>query len=138
PAARLAALPRRERLAVDELHRDEHLVAVLADLVDRHHVRMRHLRHRLRFAEQSRVRRRATFAGAHELDRDRSVELSVVRLEHDAHATFSEFPAHLEVPDSPTCGGRGARATGDTIGERRRDDLTRWLGRVDLTHLNKY
>ena len=53
-----AALPVGERLAGDELHRDEHLVAVLADLVDRHDVRVRDLRHRLRLAQQARARLR--------------------------------------------------------------------------------
>ena len=40
----------RERLAVDELHRDEHAIADGADVVDRDDVRVGELRDRLRLA----------------------------------------------------------------------------------------
>ena len=50
-----AAAPRsqvRERLALDELHRDEDLSPKRADVVDRDHVRMGEPRHRLRLASR--------------------------------------------------------------------------------------
>ena len=46
--------PGRQRLAVDELHREEDAVLDLARVVDRDHVRVRQARDRLRLAQQAR------------------------------------------------------------------------------------
>ena len=47
-----------QRAALDELHREEDFAVVRADVVDRHHVRVRELRDRARLAEESNAERR--------------------------------------------------------------------------------
>ena len=91
------AQPRRERLAVDELHRDEHPPAVLADLVHLDDVGMLEPRHRLRLAQQPRAIRRVLLA--HELDRDLPRELRVVARVDNAHAAHAEPADHAKMAD---------------------------------------
>ena len=77
--ARRSRDPAPQRLALDELHRDEDTrPRCVADVVDRDDVRMGELRERPRLAEQSRLRRRAPRVvddRAHQLHRDLAIEL---------------------------------------------------------------
>jgi RNA polymerase sigma-70 factor (ECF subfamily) len=81
--------PRVERLPRDVLHRQEHAIAVLADVEDLDDVRMRQLRHRLRFAPHPQFERLARLVGkrvdAHELDHDGAPQLGIAREADDAH-----------------------------------------------------
>jgi hypothetical protein len=90
PAALLSLEPAPQRLAWHELHREKYATGVRADVVDRDDVRVRQPRHRLRLAQQARLRVDAA-AGPHQLDRDVAHELRVGRREHDAHATFADL-----------------------------------------------
>ena len=57
--AALLRQPRRQGHPRHELHRQPHPVLVHPDVVDRHHVRVRHPRHRLRLTREPRRRARA-------------------------------------------------------------------------------
>ena len=79
--------PGRDRVAFDQLHRDEHAPVGGADVVDGHQVRMGQTRDRLRLAHQARgldvVR---LGVGAHDLDGDLSIQLRVVGSVDLAHS----------------------------------------------------
>ena len=74
--ARPGLQPAVERVAGDELHREEHAVAAPADVEDLDDVRVRDLRHRLRLAAQPRLELVVALVEAHvrvdELDHDRA------------------------------------------------------------------
>jgi hypothetical protein len=96
----LRAEPARQRRARDELHRDEELPFVLAYVVDRHHVRARQARHRLRLADQA-LAESLPFGrslGAEYLDRHLAPELRVDRRIHHAHRPGPEPLDHAVSP----------------------------------------
>jgi len=98
PRPLLARQPQRQRLALDQLHRDEHGLADRADVVDRDHVRMRQPGERLGLAQHPRRRaRRAGLARPHHLERDAAVEVGVVRGVDDAHAARADPLLDVEV-----------------------------------------
>ena len=84
--------PSREVDALDQLHRDEHPGIERPDVVHGDHVRMGQPCHRLALAERS--SRQGLLAlrppAPDDLDRDRAIELRIVRLVHRAAATASE------------------------------------------------
>ena len=95
--------PHPERPPVDELHRDEQLVALEPYLVHRHNIRVRHLGHRLRLAEHPNLRllrRRRAGLGSHELDRDAPIEIRVVRGQDDPHRPRPQLIHHDELAES--------------------------------------
>ena len=98
-----AALRRGQPLAqapaVDELHGDEDVVADLADVVDRDHVRVRQLGHRLRLAHEPLLRLGAVIDRAQALDGDEATELRIVGLVDHAHATLAEQVDDQEAAD---------------------------------------
>ncbi len=90
PRSRPALEPRRQRVALDELHRDVQVAVVGgADVVDADDVGVRELGDRLGLAPQPRLRASLAFVprfGAQELERDLAIELGIVGGEHHAHA----------------------------------------------------
>ncbi len=86
---------------IDELHRDEGLVVVLADLVDRRHPRMRQTCHGLGLAAKPCFGFFAPVGGAvaQQLHRDRSVERLVVGLVDYAHRAGAPMAAHPVAAD---------------------------------------
>ena len=82
--------PDRDRVAFDQLHRDEHAPVGRADVVDGHQVRMGELGDRLRLAHHP---RRLDVVGigvaAHDLDGDLSIQLGIVRGVDLAHSAPS-------------------------------------------------
>jgi hypothetical protein len=120
PRPRLLLQPLAQRLALDELHRDEHAVAgQRADVVHRDDVRMRQPRERLRFAQQPRFLRagRAGRAGLQQLDRDLAIELGIVAVVDHAHAAFAEHVEHDVAADE--------RAARQILDLRRRGEIRR-------------
>jgi hypothetical protein len=89
--------PRRQRLAVEQLHHEVLDIAGAADVVERADVGMRELRDRARFALESlaRVRRRGEIAGQH-FDRDETIEPRVARLVDGAHRPGADRADDLE------------------------------------------
>jgi len=90
--------PVAERLPLDVLHRDVHLVFVIADLEDRHHVRVTQPSERDGFPAQmngGQVRARV----AQHLDRDHPVERRVPRREHQPHAAAADLAQHVVLRD---------------------------------------
>ncbi len=84
-----AALPVAQRLALDELHRDEHLVVDRAD-VDADDVRVRELCQRLCLAHEPGATGQLDRLGTHDFDRDLAIELGIVRNVDGAHRTAAE------------------------------------------------
>jgi hypothetical protein len=105
--------PGPDAVAIDQLHGQEDLAAVLADLVDRDHVGMGQLGQRPRLAPDQLAGlgaaplRRGT--DAQQLDRHRPVQLWIPGPVDRAHATLSEHLDHLEAADP--LGHRGGSAT---------------------------
>ncbi|MCY1013979.1 hypothetical protein OV079_52340 [Nannocystis pusilla] len=93
--------PRVEGRAAHELHGDEHLAVVLADLVDRDDVGVLQAGHRLGLAHQSAARQRqvAHRLAEQHLDRDLAIEEVVVgRVDHP-HPAATDEAQDLEAPD---------------------------------------
>ncbi|MCY1008945.1 hypothetical protein OV079_25985 [Nannocystis pusilla] len=108
PAPTLLREPCPKGHAGDELHGDEHLVAVEADLVDLDHVRVRQLGQRLGLAQQPILpaRVRLAVAALQQLDRDLAVELRIVgRVDH-SHRPGAEAAEQREATDPSRNGGR--------------------------------
>ena len=88
--------PRAERPPFDELHRDEDLLAVGADVVHGDDVGVGEAGHRLRFTQEARTPFTFTRPGgaglvvAKELHRELAIELRVVRRIDDTHAPFPD------------------------------------------------
>ena len=86
--------PHVERLAINQLHRDESMSLVLADVVDRADVWMRQGRHAARLTQQALAR---VFVGdgvgRQQFDRDQSLELGILSPVHLRHATRAKFVA---------------------------------------------
>jgi hypothetical protein len=87
---RPARQPRRQRLAVDQLHHDERPVAVLAQVVDRRDVRRAQHRRGARLAEQARALFRARRPGVQHLHGHGPSEPRVLGAIHLAHAAGAE------------------------------------------------
>ena len=95
-AQRSPSQPLGERLAFEELHRDEQPAAVLADLVDLADVRMIDARRGARLAPQPLPRRLVAGERRHRLEGDGALEPLVARRVDDAHAAFAQL-AHDRV-----------------------------------------
>jgi hypothetical protein len=111
--------PDRERDALDELHGDEDVVLVGADVVDRDDVGVREAGHRLGLAQEASagdVLALAAEVRVEQLDGDLAVELGVPRGVDDAHAAGADQAQDVEPPDLD----RRARASaGSGAGPRR-------------------
>ncbi len=120
--------PRAQGLAVDVLHRDEDAIVDRAGLEHGDDVRMGQLRHRTRFADQTRgflvAARTGEPAGTQDLDRNLAIELRIVRGEHDAHAAGAEDIEDREAPERATLVDAGRELV-----------LTEALGAVRTTHM---
>ena len=89
-----------ERLALEQLHRDEELAVVLTDLMDRADVRMIERRRRARLAMEA--LHRPVVAGEilrQELERDVPAESEVLGVVDDAHPPAAKFAEHAIVGD---------------------------------------
>src|SRR5690606_10646563 len=113
---RAAALPLRERDAVDALHGEEDGALVGADLVDGDDVRVSDAGQRPRLAEQPGRAAAVVAVDAQELDRDVAIELAVVPEVDDAHAAGAEA-AHDGVAPEPRRLGVEAEQAPAEIGE---------------------
>ena len=105
-AHRTAVQPIGERLALEQLHRDEEAGRVLADFVDLADVGMVDARRGARLAPEAPARRLVGRQRRHHLDGDRAPEALVAGLVHHAHAALAQAAAHRVVPDA---GGQGLR-----------------------------
>jgi hypothetical protein len=114
--------PARQGHALDELHREEQLVADATDVEHGDDVRVRQLRHRLGLARHPGALR-LEVAGSirmQQLDRDPAVELGIVGDEHDAHAALADARAELVAAERDRRRAGRTRRTGDGRGERER------------------
>jgi hypothetical protein len=135
PGARLGAQPEAERSAVDEVHDDEDLGAVRADVVHGDHVRVLEARHRLGFAEEAIGEVGAPLRGAHfgpqELESNATIELGVIDGVDAAHRALTD---EIEdgVPADPLASLETDRARlgRRTAGRRRRGEVEEALGGV--------
>jgi len=133
PRPRPALQPRRQRVALDELHRDVDVLAVRPrggdartcagrrgspDVVDRDDVRVVELGDRLGLALQARARlfRVRAEVRAQHLERDLAIELGIVRREHVAHAAGAERRQH-EVAADAIADRQRRQAAGLRLGE---------------------
>ena len=98
---RPAPQPRGERLAGKELHHDERLAVVLADLVDRAQIRVAHARRRARLPQEASSRR--VVRALQHLQRDLAPQLPVLREVHAAHAALADEPDHAIAADALDC-----------------------------------
>ena len=112
---RLARETLREALAVDERHDEVHHPLALVDRVDRHDVRMRQLRRRLRLAQEAlahvgveRELRRQ------QLDRDASVQAHVRRAVDDGHPASADLRVYQVL-----CADRGDQPVEQVVGHPR-------------------
>ena len=142
---RAAALePMPQRATARKLHRDVHLLAARAGLVDAQHVRVIDARHRLRLAQQARARVLGSGRYAEEqLDGDLAIEVRIVRGVDHAHTAGAQDLEHDETTDRlATCEGgspgqarlRVARAR-DRVCERRSGAQSRERNVATLGHL---
>jgi hypothetical protein len=83
--------PRGERLALEQLHRDEELALVFADFVQLTDVGMADARRRARFAPQPLARFVVGNFGAHGFERHRAAKPRILGGIHDAHATLAQL-----------------------------------------------
>ena len=90
----------RQRLALEELHGDEQLAALLADLVDLADVWMIHARGRARFTPEALARRLVAGQRRHRLQGDRALETLVARRVHDAHSALPQLAHHRIAADA--------------------------------------
>jgi hypothetical protein len=89
-APRLLLEPAPERAAGDVLHRDEHLMAVAAEIMDRYHVRVREPRQRLRLAHEAPPLADTIARLAEQLYGDLTIESVVVGRVDDAHGPLTD------------------------------------------------
>src|SRR6185436_3159191 len=89
------------RLALEQLHGDEQLAAVLADLVKLADVRMVHAGRGAGLAPESLARGVVARDGRHRLEGDGALELLVARGVDDAHAALSQLADDPVVADAP-------------------------------------
>jgi hypothetical protein len=108
---RAAPRPRQpvaQVLTVDVLHRHEHVVVELADLVDRDDVGVLEPGERPALAQDLVPGRLAALV--QHLEGDLPVEHGVVGDEHGAHATAAQPPQHGEAPEPERLRGRAEQA----------------------------
>ena len=98
-AQRPALQPLAERLAFEQLHRDEELPLVLADVVELADVRVVDARRGPGLALEALARGLVSAQRAHRLERDGAVEPLVARGVDDPHAALAELAGHLVVRD---------------------------------------
>lgn len=79
----------RDRLAIEQFHHQERRSLVLADFVDRAHVRMSHPRRRPRLPQQ-RCRRSPADIGPEQLDGNVALQRIVMGRIYDPHATLAD------------------------------------------------
>src|SRR5688572_21371512 len=82
--------PRRQRLALEQLHGDVELSVLGSDVVELADVRVVYPGPRPRFAAQPLGRGRVRFVGANGLQRDRALEPVIPRRIDDAHAALPQ------------------------------------------------
>lgn len=104
PGAARRTKPRGERLAFDELHRDVDLIAIGAGVVNPDDVRMRQLRERSTLTQQTLETSARRELGMHELERDTTLELRIVRGVHGAHPTVPDARLHAIAADNVRIG----------------------------------
>ena len=90
---------RGERLALEQLHREEELAVCFADFVQLAHVRMRHAGGRPCLAPEALSRFRILAGAAYHLDGHLTVEALVRGGIHDTHPSFAELRHQTIVGD---------------------------------------
>jgi hypothetical protein len=95
-----------QRLAVEQLHRDEERATLFADLVDLANVRMIDAGRGAGLAPEALACRLVVRDRQHRLDRDGPLQTLIVRLVDHAHPTSAELAADDVVTDP---GGDGVR-----------------------------
>jgi uncharacterized protein len=124
PRPRFGAAPRAQGPPGAVLHRDEHLIAIGAHLVDDDDVRVRQPRHRARLAQQALAPLRGGDAGqAQQLERHLAIQIRIVGGQHDPHSALAERLEHHEPPDPATGRVRRVirlRKADGVLGRRRR------------------
>jgi hypothetical protein len=121
PAALLGLEPHAERLALHELHGEEHLLLDAADLVDLDDVGVRELGHGPGLAlHAGLVARAVVAAGAQQLEGDAAVELLVVGGVDDAHAALAEGAQDGEAADAGRLPAQNALPSPDSTTARTR------------------
>jgi hypothetical protein len=90
---------RRERLSLEQFHRQEQLAVRFADLVQLTDGGMVQAGRRPCFADQPLASRGLVRRGADHLDRDRAPEALVARRIDDAHAAFAESAGNCVMAD---------------------------------------
>ena len=110
-----------ERLALQQLHGDEQVAAVFADLVDLTDIGMIHTGRGAGFTPESLARRLIIAERRHRLQRDGTRQAFIARCVHHAHAAFTQFSSDGIVPDAgrEVLSGEIARATGRRLWRRR-------------------
>ena len=108
PGPLLRVHPAPQGAAAQELHRQEHLPLVNADVVDADDVRVRQLRDRLGLADQSLLAAglvaSPALLRAQHLERDLAVQFGIVSRVNDAHRAGAEALQHQVAPDGRALG----------------------------------
>jgi hypothetical protein len=104
-----------QRFALQQLHGDEQLAPVLADLVELAHVRMVDARRGPSLAPEPLPRRFVAAQRRHRLQSDHALQPLVARRVHGAHPALAELARDCVVPDAHgqaflKAGGRGVRS----------------------------
>ena len=114
PGARLLLEPLAQRLALDELQGDEHLVAVLADVIHGHDMGVGEAGHGLGLAHEAQAGLSPVpplAAGQEQLDGHAAAELGIERRVHLAHAARAQ-PLEHEVAAHTGAPGQGLGVLG--------------------------
>jgi hypothetical protein len=84
-----------QRASLDQLHGNEHEIAMQADIMDGDDIGMRQPRHRLRFTHQAvaQLSRLWIDVGAQQLDGDLAAELRIARGVDHPHGAGADEPA---------------------------------------------
>src|SRR5262249_13487578 len=126
-AAALLGEPAPQRAAVDVLHGDDEVVAVVADLVDRDDVGMGQARHRHGLAQHA-VVALALAPPRAKLQRRQSVELDVAGAVHDAHPAGADGLLDAIGALHDVAGGEARHLGRGRTGVRRRAHLVAPVG----------
>ena len=144
--AGVAAAATGERVALDELHRDEDALVQRARVVDGDDVGVRQARHRLGLAQQPRPALGARpRPPARQLERDAPIQLGIIRRVDHAHAAAPDRAQHLiavdlrprcQPPDERPPGAPGRAAAVREVGRRvcRQVGARRARRKVPLDH----
>src|SRR6476661_3597351 len=93
--SRAVANQLRERFTRQELHRDERIAVMLADVEDRHDVRMAQAAGGARLPREALAKRLGVQAMAQQLDRDEAIDRRIARKKQRPHSAFTDLVEDL-------------------------------------------